>query len=315
MEIRHLRAFVALAQDLHFTHAAARLHMTQQALSKQISQLETELGTELLHRTTRNVEITASGQTLFEHAVPILKAIDRAVAATRRAALGDTGFLRVAYTPTLGLDTLPPIVERVHERLPKVKLNTVVSWAEQAILGLTHAHFDFAFLRAPIVPDGIEAVTVRHDRLGVILGEASALADRDVVPADALADHALVTFPREHSPGYFDCVVEAFPLHHESGNVIQFENLSPDGFVEDPATRAEIVAGRAFQLTFEGHYDPPPDGFVWRPVDPPPTIRVDLLMRAGPLSATHRRFVEVAREVSAERDWMARVQELEDAPG
>ena len=92
VELRHLRAFVAVAEELHFTRAAARLHLAQQALSTQIRQLEDDLGTPVFHRTTRRVELTDAGRTLLLHAGPILASVSAALQQTRRAGSGELGY-------------------------------------------------------------------------------------------------------------------------------------------------------------------------------------------------------------------------------
>jgi DNA-binding transcriptional LysR family regulator len=128
IELRHLRAFVAVAEELHFTRAAARLHLAQQALSTQIRQLEDELGTPLFHRTTRRVELTDAGRTLLLHAGPILASVSAAFQQTQRAGSGELGTLSIAYTPTVAEETLPPLIAAVHDRLPDVRVRTCEMW-------------------------------------------------------------------------------------------------------------------------------------------------------------------------------------------
>ena len=303
MELRHLRSFVAVAQELHFTRAAERLHMAQQALSVQIRQLEAELGVTLLHRTTRTVELTAAGETLMERSVRILDAVDEAASAARRTAAGEEGDLRIAYTYTLGITTLPAIVEHVREIAPQLNLGTVQVLTDQAILGLVHGQFDLAFVRAPQLPEDVKAITVRREPLGVILGEAHTAAAQSVVHPEDLDDSSIVVWPRGYSPGYSDRIMEQFPRHRDRGLVRVYKNFSNDGFIRDPGSRDEIAAGRAFQLAFEGHYDPVPEGFVWRPLQPQITIDVALIYRAGRLTAAQKRVIQLAKEVSVARGW------------
>ena len=117
VELRHLRAFVALADELNFTRAAARLHLAQQALSAQIQQCEERIGARLFDRTTRSVRLTAAGRALMERAPAVLADLDEAVEAARRAARGETGQLTVgiaAWRPvtrtsrSFGCRTTPP---------------------------------------------------------------------------------------------------------------------------------------------------------------------------------------------------------------
>src|SRR3954447_22295269 len=136
LELRHLRAFVAVAEELHFTRAAARLHLAQQALSTQIRQLEDELGTPLFHRTTRRVELTDAGRTLLLHAGPILASVSAAFQQTQRAGSGELGTLSIASAPTVAEETLPPLIAAVHDRLPDVRVRTCEMWqAEEGRAG------------------------------------------------------------------------------------------------------------------------------------------------------------------------------------
>lgn len=304
MEIRHLRAFVAVAEELHFTRAARRLCLAQQALSNQIRQLEAEVGVELLYRTTRHVEVTEAGRTFLGYARQILDCLDEAKAATRNVASKIEGELRIGYTYTLGLEAIPAVVRRVHRLAPQLKLHSVVVLADQAVFGLSHGQFDLAVLRSPQLTDDLSAVTIRHEPLGVILGAAHRCAADEVVAREALAESTLVIWPRWHSPGYTDRVLDAFAGHRNAGRVLVYENFSPSGFLGDPGSRAEIFAGRAFQLAVRAHYDPVPEGFVWRPLRPELAIDVDIVHRTGRLSPAQRRFVQAAQQVSAELGWL-----------
>ena len=172
LELRHLRAFVAVAEELHFTRAAARLHLAQQALSTQIRQLEDELGTPLFHRTTRRVELTDAGRTLLLHAGPILASVSAAVEQTHRAGSGELGTLSIAYTPTVAEETLPPLIAAVHDRLPDVRVRTCEMWQAEMAEAVEAGRFDIGLARCPILHDDLESAVIRDEPLGITLADS-----------------------------------------------------------------------------------------------------------------------------------------------
>src|SRR4051812_9106179 len=162
LELRHLRAFVAVAEELHFTRAAARLHLAQQALSTQIRQLEDELGTPLFHRTTRRVELTDAGRTLLLHAGPILASVSAAFQQTQRAGSGELGTLSIAYTPTVAEETLPPLIAAVHDRLPDVRVRTCEMWQAEMAAAVEAGRLDIGPAPCPILPHDPQAARLPH---------------------------------------------------------------------------------------------------------------------------------------------------------
>jgi DNA-binding transcriptional LysR family regulator len=305
VELRHLRAFAAVAEELHFTRAAERLHLAQQALSSQIRQLETVLGTQLFYRTTRKVELTPAGEVLLMHARRILDALETAWTETRQTGSGESGHLRVGYTPTVAAESLPRLAAGLRERFPAIKLTTCELWPHEAVNGVLTGLFDAALSRAAVLPDGLEAVTIRHEPLGVILGAAHRAARRPVVPVEELADDVLALWPRDLSPGFYELAAEAFPANRDAGRIYEFENFAREGFLDDVVARMEIAASRAFSVAFETQYEELPKDFVWRPIDPAPLIGLEIVHRAGRVPAPVRSLVETAREVAEREGWLA----------
>src|SRR5262245_3142407 len=122
MELRHLRYFVAVAEELHFGRAALRLRMAQPPLSQQIRQLEEELGVMLLSRTKRRVELTPPGQTFLVDARRTLAQAERAVRTAERAARGELGHLAVGFVPSADLDLLPAVLRLWATRFPDAEV-------------------------------------------------------------------------------------------------------------------------------------------------------------------------------------------------
>ncbi|NMH97555.1 LysR substrate-binding domain-containing protein [Pseudonocardia acidicola] len=304
VELRHLRAFVAVAEELHFSRAAKRLNVVQQSLSAQIRQLEDELGVRLFRRTTRSVELSDAGRVLLPHARSILGAVATACEQTRRASSGEAGRLAISYTPTVAAETLPRLVGELHARHPDVALQMCEMWQAESVDAVNSGRFDVGLARCPVVVGDVECMVLREEALGVVLGARHPLAARVRVPLAHLALTTLTIWPRELSPGFYDQVVGFFRAHGFVGRIQEFEYLSSGVFHSDPAAREEIARTRAFSIAFETQFDPMPDGFVWRAVDPAPLIPVHLFWRrsAGPVT---RNFLALALEVAGREGWVA----------
>lgn len=305
IEIRHLRAFAAVAEERHFTRAAERLHVAQQALSAQIRRLESELGVELFRRTTRPVRLTAAGELFQQRVALLLSDLDDAVDRTRSLASEVGGSLTIGYTPTVAGEDLPIILAAAGRRAPGLTITTCETWTPETVSGVLDGRFDAAFCRCPAVRDDVESVTIRHEPLGIILGESHPLARRSVVPIAALDAYALVIWPRRISPGFFDTIVGAFPAHARARRIHEIGHFGHDTCFGDHAARASIAGNRAFFATVARHYDPLPPGFVWRPLDPPPLIGLDLLFRPGHRSRALEPFLDAVLASAREQGWMS----------
>jgi len=292
-----------VAEELHFTRAARRLHMAQQALSSQVKQLEDCIGTPLFRRTTRVVELTPAGEALFAHAPRILGMVNEAWSATKTVVSGERASLRIAYTPTVGSETLPLLIDEMHDRLPTVRVTTHEFWLHESIHGVLDGKFDIALVRYPDPSDELEVRLVRYEPLAVTLGVGHRLTRQAVLHPDQLAESVLAIWPREHSPQFFDLVAEAFPRNFESGRVYEFENFSREGFVGDIVARMEIAAGRAFSVRI-GVGQTPPEGFVFRPLEPAPQVGLHLVRRADRLTPPMKALLKVTADVAAAENWL-----------
>jgi DNA-binding transcriptional LysR family regulator len=305
LELRHLRAFVALAEELHFTRAAKRLNLAQQALSGQIRQLEDELGTQLVRRTTRSVELTEAGRTLLAHAVRILAATATAWEETARAGAGELGRLSVCYTPTLADELLPIVVAELHRRHPGVHLRTCEMWQAESVQAVSTGRFDIGLARCPVgLGDDLRCESIREEPMGVILGAAHPLAACERVGVEELGVEPLVIWPRELSPAFHDHVVGALRAHGFAGEVREFENLGHEVLMSDALAREEVAAGRAFSVAFVTQYAPLPAPFVWRPLHPEPLVPVHMFWKGGAGPAVEN-FTTLAREVAERQGWLA----------
>ncbi|MQA10263.1 MAG: LysR family transcriptional regulator [Pseudonocardiaceae bacterium] len=303
-ELRHLRAFVTVAEELSFSRAARRLHIAQQALSSQIRQMEKGLEVQLFQRTTRKVELTQAGRTLLAHALPILKSFDIACEQTRRAYSGEIGQLSIAYTPTVAAEALPKLMLEMHRQHPDVSMRACEMWQAESVAAVDEGRFDIGFARCPKIRGDLECVSIREEPLGIVLGSAHPLASTDIVRVADLADETLTIWPRSLSPGFYDRVVEALRAHRFDGPIHEFENLGSGVLFSDTAARVKVAECRAFSVAFPRQYESLPPGYVWRALEPAPTVPLHMFWkRAG--GATVSKLVAVARHVSRRELWMA----------
>ena len=197
MELRHLRYFVAVAEERHFGRAAERLHIAQPPLSQQIRRFEDELGEPLLYRTTRSVELSPAGAVLLERAREILAAVDSAIEDARRAARGEYGRLAIGFTGSSTYEMLPSLAVALRRGLPGVVLDLrgeLLTPAQVEAAARRHAR------SRSVAPAGARA---RPRRRGAAVGaviavlpESHRLAAADAVPLDELANEPFVTYRR-----------------------------------------------------------------------------------------------------------------------
>jgi DNA-binding transcriptional LysR family regulator len=227
-ELRHLRAFVLLAEELHFRRAAERLCMTQPALSRTIRTLEEDVGVELLLRTTRSVELTEAGRVFLTECREVLRLLERGVMRTHSAALGNAGNIAVAYTDFAINGPLPQILETFRRQHPGVRVElsyipTVVQ-KEEILTG----HIDVGLLIGPFESKGIHSVSVMMDPLVALLPDSHPLARQEAIALEDLADEPFVLGSKDSWAAFRHIV---FVVCREAGftpNVVQ-EASTSDG--------------------------------------------------------------------------------------
>ena len=208
-ELRQLRYFVAVAEELNFTRAAERLHMTQPPLSAAIRRLEQEVGTELFLRTTREVRLTEAGRLFLEGARRTLEEADRAVATAQRAGAGQLGRLSVGFSWSARFETLPAIGQAYRALHPEVELLAQEMWNVSMIGALRSAEIDVAVALCPELAPGLADEVLRTEQLVALLTANHRLANAGAIPLSALADDPFVLFPPAIAPRLYDAMVDA----------------------------------------------------------------------------------------------------------
>jgi DNA-binding transcriptional LysR family regulator len=198
METRHLRYFIAVAEERHFGRAALRLHMAQPPLSQQIRQLEEQLGTQLFERTTRKVELTPAGQLLLERGRRILQDLEELESDIAEVGAGAAGVVRIGLSGSATYRLLPDLVQRVRAEMPRLKLTVRGEMlTPQMAEDLEEGRLDVAVLRPPVHSPGIALAALEQDRLVAALPAGSPWAQRDELALAELADEPFVGYPSE----------------------------------------------------------------------------------------------------------------------
>ncbi|ACR01156.1 transcriptional regulator, LysR family [Thauera aminoaromatica] len=200
MELRHLRYFIAVAEELNFTRAATRLHIGQPPLSMQIRDLEEEIGVRLFERGPRRVALSTAGERFLLHARRILDGVEEAVAEARRAARGELGELRVGFTSSLPFtDLLPDALNAYRRRFPQVRLQLREMFTPEQFQALVSGELDVGFVRlqAGTPPAGIVLREVARNPLRLVVNAAHRLAGAAQVHLAELAGEDFISFPAD----------------------------------------------------------------------------------------------------------------------
>lgn len=201
IELRQLRYFLAVADELNFTRAAEGLHLAQQALSASIKRLEDQLGVALFVRTTRRVELTAAGAVLVDGARAVMEAASEALDRMHQAAEGRTGRLRVGFsTAAGGVPIVREILRRFAETAPDVDIQTVEHDFSDPSAGLADGATQVAFIFGPLPVEGLSAVTLLEEHRLLAVRPEHPLAGRDRVSAEDLAHLPWLRVPGARGP-------------------------------------------------------------------------------------------------------------------
>jgi DNA-binding transcriptional LysR family regulator len=289
VELRQLRYFVAVAEELHFRRAAARLHISQPPLSQQIKALEEELGCRLLTRTRRRVELTAAGAAFLRDARAMLAELDVAAATARAIDAGQAGVLRVNFVGSALLSIVPGMVQRFRRARPGVEVEVRERSTADQLRALASGVVDVALVRPPIEPDpALRCEVVMRERTVAAIPEGHPLAALRRVPLRRLAGEPLVLFPRRQAPGFHDLLIGRLAATGVSPQVVQYapEMLTIIGLVAAGIGVSPVPASVAALAL---------PGVEYRPLSGAPDTELVAVTRADDESALVRAFVADAR--------------------
>lgn len=212
MELRHLRYFVAVAEAENVSRAALKVHVSQPALSRQVRDLEEELGFLLLERTAKSVRLTDAGRVFLIEARELLKRSEQAVAKARAIATNGSGELQVGYAPSPTVRILPPTLRAFQARMPKVRVRLHDLSSEELVAGLQHKNLDIAVLVRPTraMLRGLRFEELARDAMCLAVNPKHRLAHQRSVTVAQVAAEPLVVFNRKEYPDYHELLDAIF---------------------------------------------------------------------------------------------------------
>ena len=294
MELRHLRYFVAVAEELNFTRAAERLGIGQPPLSLQIRQLEEDLGTQLFRRKARGVELTAAGKLLLEEARIILRQVERAETGVRRRARGETGHVILGSSGgTYFHPLIPAIIREFSVQYPEVVLKAQASYTALLLARLRAGQIDAAFVR-PLVDDseGLALHLLVNEPWVMVVPRDHPLAKKSSAPLQSFANEPFILYPRELNPEYYDRVIAAC---RDAGFEPRLGQQAPQILPVIPM----VAAGLGVSIVPESTRQILPDGVAYLAIEGNvPRSRISIAHRRDDRSAAVRNLVAVARRVA-----------------
>jgi LysR family hca operon transcriptional activator len=290
VELRHLRYFVAVAEELNFTRAAARLRTAQPSLSQQIRQLEKVVGAPLLDRSRHHVALTNAGRVFLRQARDILARVEHARRLAKQAAEGRAGDMSVGTFPSADIRILPALRPLIAAHLPDLRLVMHSKYTMGHVEGLKSGELDVAFMRGPLEDAGLDCVELLREQIVIVLPSHHALARRKRIPVASLDDLPCITLERSLSPPLHDAVAT---LYRQAG--IRMHAVSS---ADNMLGHLHLVQeGLGFALLPDSIAAVLPQGVTFRPmdVDPVPSVSVVVAWKSGNNSRLLREFVELSR--------------------
>jgi len=290
VELRHLRYFVAVAEELHFHRAAERLHMSQPPLSQQIRALEGELGVQLLERNRRSVALTAAGAVYLHEAREILAAVDRAAEAARGVARGEEGRLALGFVGSAMHGALPGVLRAHRRAFPRVQLALTELPTAGQLEALLAGRIDVGVIRPPVREPGLAFETIHTEPFVVALPEDHALASRGEVALAELVEEPFVLLARREAPGLHESLGQGMADAGGVPSVVQE--------VREMQTVVGLVAaGLGVSLVPASVGADEHRGVAYRPISgTAPTVELALAWRPDDRSPVLAAFLRTARQ-------------------
>ncbi|NYF78596.1 LysR substrate-binding domain-containing protein [Granulicella arctica] len=224
IELRHLRYFVAVAEELHFGRAAQRLHLAQPPLSQQIRKLEDILGFPLFLRTSRSVRLTAAGSAFLERAQRTLRNVQRDLDETRALGRGELGSLHIGFVGSAMLSILPAILRTYSESHPRVHLHLHESFTSKVIEGLENGTLDAGILRdgdPTDTVDGLDVITLSSEPFVAVLPATHPRARQKSISPASLRGDPFVYYPRTAGTRAYEKPLSIFEEHGFRPHIVQ----------------------------------------------------------------------------------------------
>lgn len=298
MELRHLRYFAAVAEEQNVTRAAERLRVSQPPLSRQIRDLEDELGVALFARSAKSLRLTEEGKLFLGEARAVLQRADEAVRAVRSLAGGNSGELPLGYAPSPTVELLPPALAAFQQAMPAVRV-TLRDLSSEEMLGQLRErklHLALIVKAGAASMKGIVFHPLRKYAVHVALSPLHPLARARRVTVARLAEERLVGYTRADYPEYHVWLAELFAGTRKRKGDTMPGPLVAEEYDSATSLIAAVEAGRGLALVPESFACFAGPRITLRPLTPPPEpLIVGVAHLAGPLPPAAQRFVEIVR--------------------
>jgi DNA-binding transcriptional LysR family regulator len=298
MDLRRIRYFIVLSEELHFGRAAQRLNIAQPPLSQQIRVLEEELGARLFERSNRRVELTAAGKALLPEARALSAQAERTEEVARRAQRGELGELRVGFTGSAAFSAvIPQLIYEYRRRSPGVYLRLEELTTQQQLTAMLERQMEVAFVRGatrPELPPALRATRLFEDALVAVLPAQHPLAlQGGALSVGALKDEGFVMYPRESGTGVYDQIVA---LCQQAGFAPQVAQEAR----ESPTIVGLVAAGLGVAIVPASLQSINVNGVAYRPLrEKAARSAMWLVLRAGALTPQEALIATLAREMGA----------------
>ena len=310
MELRRLRYFVAVAEELHFRRAAERLHLAQPALSQQVRKLEVELGVDLFHRTKRGVALTSAGAVFLDEARRLLRHADEAARTARNARTGAAGRLRVGHVADAIPAALPRAIAAFAAHNPGIEIVPEAMQARRAVEDVRVGRLDLAIVGLPTQAEGLTVTPFAIEATVSAVSNRHALSGLAELSLAALAGTSIVLLPRATNPAFYDGAIAAVRRAEVAPLVLE----TPGPLVEHALLLVAAGSGIGlFPASVADRYSTP--GVTFLPLEAPaPTTVLAIISRPDQNDVAAASFIRIARGLDSERrDAAAAIRSL-DAP-
>ncbi len=289
IELRHLRYFMAVAEELHFGRAAERLHMAQPPLSQQIRQLEEEIGFQLFYRTKRSVALTEAGTVFLQECQRLFRQLDQAIQAGRQVSRGEMGQLVIGFVSSAAYNVLPKILRAFRAMFPKVSLELHELTTDQQIAWLQEGRIDVGLVRPPVIEKDFKLTPIFEEPLVLALPESHPMALLPAVSLAKLSQEGFILFPRPLAPGLYDQIIGLFQEVGYSPTIVQ-EAIQMQTIISLVAAEIGVAV---VPVSLKNLQRP---GVIYKPLEEPtPKAAIALLHRYPNPSPTVAQFLTVVQ--------------------
>lgn len=294
MELRHLRDFVAVAEILNFTKAAAKLHLAQPSLTRQIRNLEEEIGVRLLNRSKSQVALTEEGRAFLVDARRVLALATESVQAVQRLSRGETGQLNIAYSSNFNFELLPETLGAFRLAFPHVALNLFDLAPAEQFRALEARKIDLGFvgLRPPASTRGLQWESIARNRTVVVLPAKHPLARKRRVNLGALKTMFFVGMSEKTHPGFRDWLCETCQPAGFTPRILQDAEL-------EPALMTFVAEGLGVTLAREHIKNLPHPGVAFRPLAPPVRSDYYIAWNRDDDSRALQQYIQIVKSLTA----------------